>query len=334
MINEIAKNIAQDAIKHDRSFKVLGTGSYVPPRVVTNTELEGFLDTSNEWIVERTGVKERHICTTETAADLAYQAALRALENAGVAVEELDMILCSTVSGSYVSPSLSCMVQRMLDATCPTMDINAACSAFVFMLDTAAGYFARGKVKKMLVVGAEQMSRLLDWDDRGTCIIFGDGAGAVVLGEGDNFLASKLYTIGGMDVIKIPTHNGKSPFNERVQENPYVHMEGQATFKFAVNAMCQNIQEVMDLAGLSGRDIDYVVPHQANIRIIESAKKRLGIAPEKFCCNIEHYGNTSSASIPIMLDEKNQAGEFKEGDILALSAFGGGLCSAACILRW
>lgn len=330
MINEITKALAME----NRSFKVLGTGSYAPPRIVKNSELEGFLDTTDEWIIERTGVTERHICTTETAADLAYQAALKALENGHTKVEELDMILAATVSGSYISPSLSCMVQRMLGATCPAMDINAACSAFIFMLDTAAGYFARGRVRKMLVIGAEQMSRVLDWDDRGTCVIFGDGAGALLLGEGDNFLASKLYTKGGLDAIKIPTYAGKSPFDEKKEESPYVQMQGQATFKFAVNAMCQDIKEVMDIAGLSSEEVDYVVPHQANIRIIEAAKKRLDIAPEKFCVNIEHYGNTSSASIPIMLDEKNRAGEFKEGDMLALSAFGGGLSSAACILRW
>ena len=165
------------------SFTILGTGHYVPPRVVKNEELSQYVDTSDAWITQRVGIKERHVCTNETTTDLAYEAAMRALENSGTAPEELDMILCATVSGDYVTPSLACMVQNRIGAVCPAMDINAACSAFLFLLDTAAGFFARKRVKKMLLVGAERMSRIVDWEDRSTCVIFGDGAGAVVLGE-------------------------------------------------------------------------------------------------------------------------------------------------------
>lgn len=316
------------------SFKVLGTGSYVPPRVVTNDELSSFLDTSDEWIVQRVGVKQRHICTTETAVDLAYQAALKALENSNTKPEELDMIICATVSNEDISPSLACGVQKLLNASCPAMDINAACSAFIFMLETAAGFFALRKLKKVLVVGAERMSRILDWEDRGTCVIFGDGAGALVLGAGDNYIYSKLNTFGGDSVIKIPNPTGNSPFYKGPVNKPVVYMNGQETYKFAVNAMCKDLKEAILGSGLSEEDIDMVIPHQANVRIIEAAKKRLNIPADRFYVNIDKYGNTSAASIPIAIDELNRSGRLKENDNLALCAFGGGLSSAACILRW
>lgn len=316
------------------TFSVLGTGSYAPPRVVTNDELSTFLDTSDEWIAQRVGVRQRHVCTTETAADLAVEAAKRALENAGTKPEELDLIIAATVSGEDISPSVSCMVQNRLGAVCPAYDINAACSAFLYLLETAAGYFARGKVRKVLIVGAERMSRILDWEDRSTCVIFGDGAGAMVLGEGDNFLASKLYTKGGDDVIKIPNFIGKSPFYEREQLKPYVHMKGQETFKFAVGAMCRDVEEVIAQAGLTPADIAYVVPHQANIRIIDFAVRKLQMPAEKFFVNIDRYGNTSSASVPMAVDELNREGKLKRGDYLVLCAFGGGLSSAACVMKW
>lgn len=316
------------------SFAVLGTGSYVPPRVVTNDELSTFVDTSDEWIAQRVGVRQRHVCTTETAADLAAEAARRALDDAGITPGDLDLIIGATVSGDDVSPNLACMVQHDLGATCPAYDINAACSAFIFLLETAAGYFARGKVRRVLVVGAERLSRILDWEDRSTCVIFGDGAGAMVLGEGDNFLASRLYTRGGDDVIKIPQFIGKSPFYEREPIKPYIHMKGQETFKFAVGAMCGDVRKVMEEVGWSGEEVSWVVPHQANARIIEMAKKKLDIPAERFFVNIDRYGNTSAASIPLAVDELNRAGKLHRGDNLILCAFGGGLSSAACALKW
>ena len=184
------------------------------------------------------------------------------------------------------------------------------------------------------LVGAERMSRILDWEDRSTCVIFGDGAGAAVLGEGDNYLASKLYTRGGDDVIKIPQFIGKSPFFQGQQLSPYVHMKGQETFRFAVNAMCGDVKELLDQTSIPGEDIAWVVPHQANVRIIESAKRKLPIPEDRFFVNIDRYGNTSAASIPMALDELNRAGKLRRGDNLVLCAFGGGLASAACILRW
>lgn len=316
------------------SFKILGTGHCVPERVVTNDEMSTIVDTSDEWITQRVGVRERRICTTETAAELAYNAALKALDMSNTSPEELDMILCATVSADDASPSMACTVQNMLGATCPSMDLSAACSGFIYMLDTAAGFFARKRVKKMLVIGGERVSRILDWTDRNTCVIFGDGAGAAVLGEGNAYLSSKLFAKGGDSVIKIPNFGGMSPFYTNETQKPYVYMNGQETFKFAVNAMACDLAEVIRDAGLEQKDISWVIPHQANVRIIDAASKKLDIPLDRFGKNIEKYGNTSAASIPMLLDELNREGKFKDGDYLALCSFGGGLSSAACVIRW
>ena len=267
---------------------------------------------------------------------MAVKAAKKALENAGVSAEELDHIFVATLSGDHATPSTSCQVQKgigAVNAVC--MDINAACSAFDFLLETAAGFFARGKVKKVLVIGAERLSRLLDWNDRGTAVIFGDGAGAVVLEAGENYLDAVFDVKGGDDVIDIPQPVGMSPFYERGQEKkPYIHMAGQETFKFAVTAICRDCKEILERNGLTFDDIAYIVPHQANQRIIDFASTKLKVPKEKFYLNIHKYGNTSSASIPIALDELNRAGKLHRGDLLLLPAFGGGLASACCLVRW
>ena len=320
--------------QYSMSFSILGTGMYVPPHTVTNDGLSSLVDTNDEWIRRRVGIAERHIAVAETTADMASAAARNALDSAGIDAASLDMILCATVSADNVSPSLACMVQAQLGAVCPAYDINAACSAFLFLLETAAGYFARGRAKRILVVGAERMSRIVDWSDRGTCVIFGDGAGAAVLGEGDGYLDSVITVRGGEGVIKIPCHAGKSPFWEGACEEPYIQMNGQETFKYAVNAMCGDIHTLLDRNGLTADDIAWIVPHQANYRIIESAAKRSGIPQEKFYLNIERFGNTSSASIPMALDELNRTGKLVRGDKLILTAFGGGLANAACLLTW
>lgn len=316
------------------SFSILGTGMYVPPNIVTNDDISKLVDTNDEWIRQRVGVRERHISTNETAADMGAKAALAALENSGVKKEEIDLILTASVSGESISPSVSCMIQNILGLSCMTMDINAACSAFVFMLDTAAGFFARKKVKKVLVIGAERLSRIVDWEDRNTCVIFGDGAGALVLGEGDDYLESVFHVKGGDDVIDIPQPIGKSPFFELEQKKPYIHMRGQDTFKFAVKAICKDSQYVLKQHGMTFDDIKYIVPHQANQRIIDFASELLHVPKEKFYTNIDRMGNTSSASIPIALDELNRAGKLQKGDFLVLPAFGGGLASAACLIKW
>jgi len=316
------------------SFKIIGTGRCVPERIVTNDDLSVIMDTSDEWIRQRVGVARRHICTTETADELGAIAAERALEMSGMNACELDLIITATVSGEDVSPSVACMIQRRLGAKCMAFELNAACSSFLFLLETAAAYFAAG-YKKILVVGAERLSRIVDWTDRSTAVIFGDGAGAMVLEQGDGYLASTFCVEGSDEVIKIPNHAGNSPYavGDEMKISPYIHMKGQDTFKYAVNAMCRDIKAVTDKVGANFDDIKYIVPHQANARIIGFAASRLKLPLGKFYQNIERYGNVSSASIPIAFDEMVRNGQLESGDLVLLTAFGGGLASAACLVR-
>lgn len=317
------------------SFRILGTGSFAPEKIVTNDDLSTMVETSDEWITKRVGVKERHVCTTETNTDMGVAAAQAALENAGVRPEELDLIIGATISADTISPGLAGMVQNRIGATCPCFDMNVACPGFLFALDVADGFFARKRAKKVLVVSSERMSGMIDWTDRGTCVIFGDGAGAAVLGEGDNYLSSTLSTIGGEDVISIPTKWDNSPFYEKELGKNVVHMQGQETYKFAVTSMVRDVRLVMEQAGITGDQVKAVIPHQANYRIINEARRRLPeIAPEKFLMNIDRFGNTSSASEPILLDEANRQGLLQRGDYVVLTAFGGGLSTAACVIRW
>ncbi len=318
------------------SFTIIGTGSAYPSCVKTNDDLSKLVDTSDEWIKTRSGISRRHICTEETITDLSVKAALSALENAGISAQELDLIICTTVRGDYFTPSLACLVQMHINAKCPAFDVNGACTGFIYALDVALGYFARKKAKKILVISAETMSKMIDWTDRATCVLFGDGAGAVVLSEGDDLLSIKLTADGNDKMLLIPSVEGDCPYSlhKENKKNSYISMQGQEVFKFAVNAICADLKDVIEEANLTEEDIDYVLLHQANIRIIESAKNKLNISKEKYLVNIEEYGNTSSATIPILLDESNKNNLFKKGDILAFSAFGGGLTTGACIIRW
>lgn len=319
------------------SFKIIGTGSYLPPKTVTNQDLTAFLETNDEWIATRSGIRERRVVTDETTSELATKAAQAAMENAGASAEEIDMVLCASISSEYATPSIACLVQRNLGlpCTCRAMDLNAACTGWLYVMETAAAFFALGNIRKMIVIGAESMSRILNWNDRSTAVLFGDGAGAVVLEAGDNYIASCFETHGGDDVIYTPTKKGISPWYNREEPEALVHMNGQETYKFAVSNFPKRIRDVVAKAGLQESDIDWVLPHQANKRIIEGAARRLKAIPsDRFCINIEKYGNTSSATIPILLDEYNRAGSFKAGDLLCMVAFGGGLSSAACLIRW
>lgn len=317
------------------SFKIIGTGSFAPDNVVTNDMLSQLVETSDEWIVRRVGVKERRISVEETTADMAIEAAKRAVENAGIDPSELDLIITATVSSESACPTVAGFVQKAIGAVCPAFDMNSACSGFLFALETADAFMSKGIVKKALVIGAERISRLLDWTDRSTCVIFGDGAGAAVLeSEEGHYLSSKLSTEAGDDVIDIPSHIGSSPFFKAEGKAPFIMMQGQETFKFAVNCLTNDSLEVLEKAGISINDVKYFVPHQANVRILSFAAKKLGVDIEKFCMNLDRYGNTSSASIPMMLDELNREGKLSRGDIIVLSAFGGGLSSAACVLKW
>lgn len=318
-------------------FKVLGTGSYIPPKVVTNDDLSQMVETNDEWISKRVGIRERHVSVDETASQMGAKAALRALENSGVKAQELDLILVSTISGEYTNPGVSAMVQKYIGASCPAMDIGGtACTGFIYLVETAAAFLALGKARKILIIGAERLSAITDWTDRSTCIIFADGAGAMVVSdEADNLLACEVHTSGNDDIIRIPHVSGASPFYEgEVIKEPYIYMNGSETYKFAVTSMRENILDMMEQAKLKDEDIRWVVPHQANIRIINEAKRKLPIAPEKFCSNIERTGNTSSASVAILLDEINRAGKLQRGDKVILVAFGGGLCHGACAIEW
>ena len=303
---------------------------------MTNEDLSHMVETSDEWITKRVGVKQRHVCTTETATDMGVEAARRALENSGVKPEELDMIIAATISADTISPGLAGMVQnRLAPAVAPVLTSTWPARAFSMPWMWPTAFFARGRVKKVLVVSSERMSGLIDWADRSTCVIFGDGAGAAVLGEGDGYLSSVLTTKGGEDVISIPTKWDNSPFYENPLKKNVVNMQGQETYKFAVTSMVRDVRQVMEEAGITGEQVKAVIPHQANYRIINEARRRLPeIAPEKFLINIERYGNTSSASEPILLDEANRQGLLQRGDYVVLTAFGGGLSTAACVVRW
>ena len=316
------------------SFNIIGTGSAYPECSKTNEELSKFIETSDEWITTRTGIKSRHISTSESMLDFCTKAGALALQNASTEAEELDLIICATIRGDTITPSLACMVQKELGAHCPAFDLNAACTGFIYALDVALGYFARKKAKKILVIAAEAMSKLVDWKDRSTCVLFGDGAGAVVLAEGDGLLSIKITASGSKDFLKIDSTAGNCPFAEPSEHNPFLEMNGKEVYKFAVASMCGDLEEVIREAGLTQQNIDFVLPHQANSRIIETAKTKLDIPAEKYRTNIARFGNTSSASIPILLDELNRAGELEEGNTLALSAFGGGLTTGACVIQW
>ena len=305
-------------------FKILSTGSALPALSKTNDDLSTFLDTSDEWISQRTGIRQRSLCSDETLTDLLTVAAKQALERAGVEPQQLDLILCATIRGEYITPSQACVIQQKLGAGCPAMDISAACTGFVYALDVAAGYFARKKVKKMLVLAGDTMSRLVDWSDRGTCILFGDGAGAVVLTaeEQETKACEKIHS------------DGEKGVSLTCEKGTYLQMDGRAVFQFALSRVPEVIREVLAEADMAVEEIDAFILHQANSRIIDGVAKRLKAPKEKFPRNIEAYGNTCAASIPILLDEWNRSGRAQKGQRIVLSGFGAGLIWGAAYLEW
>lgn len=316
------------------SFSILGTGKAVPDYILTNDELATIVETNDEWIRTRTGIEERRICKDETITELCVKAAKETLDDAGITAEQLDLIICSTMRGENLTPSQGCMIQKEIGAKCPAFDLNAACSGFIYALDVADGYFVRKKVKYVLVVSMDNLSNITNWKDRSTCVLFGDGGAAAVLGEGDDLLAIHLTAAGNDKVLRIPHGENSSPFYEHKPEPALLQMMGNDVYKFAVTAMPEGIRTVVEEAGLQQSDVNWVIPHQANIRIINTAAAKLDIPRERFFCNINHYGNTSSGSVPIALHEASQAGLLKKGDIIALCAFGGGLTTGSCIIRW
>lgn len=318
------------------SFNIMGTGSCVPQKIVDNESLTKIVDTSDEWITTRTGIKERRVCDGETITSLAIQAAKSALENAGKNAQDLDLIICSTIEGEYITPSLACLVQKGIGASCPAFDLNAACSGFLYALEVAASFFDAGRAERILIVSAETMSRFTDWSDRATCVLFGDGAGAVLLEKGDGLLAIELHAMGGEEHLRIPAPTGNSPFvtGSKTARPSYLHMDGQEIYKFAVSNAGSNLESVVRKAGLAFKDIALFLLHQANYRIIDAIIRRLREPKEKFPITVNKYGNISSACIPIMLDEINRSGRLRRGDRLALCAFGAGLTTGACVIQW
>ena len=316
------------------SFRILGTGSALPARTVTNEELSAFLDTSDEWIRTRTGIQSRRLCTTESLDDLATEASRRALEAAGVEAGELDLVVCSTTTADHLMPGEACAVAERLGVSCPSFDVSAACAGFVFALDVADGWFARGRARRVLVVSAEKMSRVLDWEDRASCVLFGDGAAAAVLGEGDGLLGIRLETRPDVCTINIPGVAGTSPFDQGAKPASTFAMDGRRVFKFAVNAIVDGVRQLCEDARIEPTGIDHFVFHQANERILSAAVQRLGIDDARVARTLAETGNLSSACVPLALDRLVRSGDLVPGQLVALVGYGGGLDVGSCLVRW
>lgn len=320
---------------------ITGIGSYVPARVLTNADLERMVATSDEWIRERTGIRERRIAATgEACSDLAVQAGKRALTAAGLAATDLDMILVATCTGDYPLPATACLVQHQLGATkAAACDLSAACCGFVYALSIADAYIKTG-MRHVLVIGSEVMSAITDWTDRNTCVLFGDGAGAAVVSASDGergILSTHLRSDGTLcELIMVPGGGSRTPPSEKVlaERLQYITMKGNETFKVAVRTLEEIARSTLSANHLRVEDIDLYVPHQANIRILKAVMERLGLPIEKVMLNVERYGNTSAASIPIALDEAVREGRIKDGSLVMLGAFGAGLTWASAVIRW
>lgn len=318
--------------------KICGTGSYAPSKVWDNHDLSKMVDTNDEWIRERTGVVRRHIITEEdTTVSMAARAANAALENGNMKPEEIDLIIVSTISSNIILPCAACDVQKEIkavNATC--FDLNAACTGFVFAYNTAQAYIASGNYETVLIIGSESLSNLTDWSDRGTCILFGDGAGAVILKRSEGILYPVVSHSDGTKgkALTCDSLHGREREAQFVQSNTYMNMDGQDVFKFAVKKVPESIRKLLERADVRIEDIDWFILHQANKRIVEAVAKRLQTAIEKFPMNLEEYGNTSSASIPILMDEMNRKGMLKGGQKVVLAGFGAGLSWGASLLEW
>jgi 3-oxoacyl-[acyl-carrier-protein] synthase III len=320
---------------------IAGLGSYVPARVLTNADLERMVATSDEWIRERTGIRERRIAATgEACSDLAVQAGKRALTAAGLAATDLDMILVATCTGDYPLPATACLVQHQLGATkAAACDLSAACCGFVYALSVADAYIQTG-MRHVLVIGSEVMSAITDWTDRNTCVLFGDGAGAAVVSASDGergILSTHLRSDGTLcELIMVPGGGSRTPPSEKVIDErlQYIKMKGNETFKVAVRSLEEIARSTLAANHLRVEDIDLYVPHQANIRILKAVMERLSLPIEKVMLNVDRYGNTSAASIPIALDEAVREGRIKDGSLVMLGAFGAGLTWASAVIRW
>lgn len=320
---------------------ILGVGSYLPEKIISNFDLEKIMDTSDEWIRTRTGIKERRVADeNEATSDLATKAALNAIKDANLTPEDIDLIIVATITPDMIFPSTACLVQANIKATkAACFDLEAACSGFIYGMAVAKQFIETNTYKHVLVIGAEALSRILDYEDRSTAILFGDGAGAVVMGSVNEggVLSTNLGSDGnGKDYLNIPAGGSKNPASEETLKNRlhYVKMAGNDVFKFAVRIMQDASIKCVESANLDIQDIDYLIPHQANIRIIEASAKRLKLNMDKVYVNLDRYGNMSAASIPVALDEAYREGKIKKGDNIVLVGFGGGLTWGASVVRW
>ncbi|BCG59177.1 3-oxoacyl-ACP synthase III [Paenibacillus sp. URB8-2] len=331
-----------DNMKSLRPVGIIGTGKYVPEKILTNSDLEKIVETNDEWIVSRTGIRERHIAAPDQAtSDLAYEASLRALASAGMKPEDLDLIIVATITPDTTFPSTACILQDKLGAKgAAAFDLSAACSGFVYSLATAVGFIQNGMYNNALIIGADSLSRITDYTDRNTCVLFGDGAGAVIVGEVPEGRGFKSFDLGaegaGGPLLRLEGGGSRLPASVETVEGKkhFIYMNGREVFKFAVRVMGAATEKVLGKAGLTKEDIDLFVPHQANIRIIQSAMQRLDLPPEKCVINVDKYANTSAASIPLALVEAAEEGRIKEGDTVLMVGFGGGLTWGASILTW
>lgn len=317
--------------------RIIGTGSYLPPNIIDNKELEKLVNTTDEWIREKVGISERHIATDDTTSYMASEAALHAIDNAGIDVKEIDLILVATLSPERATPSMSCIVQSNIGATNATcFDLNAACSGFVYALQTADAYIKAGMAKTALVIGSETLSKLVDWKDRNTCILFADGAGAAVVTESDKgIISSVTHSDGSKGMsLKCKDRSTRNFLVKKEESKHYIQMIGGDILKFAVRKVPACIELLLEKGNCSKDEVKYFVIHQANMRIITSVAKRLEVDEERFPTNIAHCGNTSSASVPILLDEMNRNGMLEKGDKIVLCGFGGGLTWGAQLLEW
>ncbi len=323
--------------------RITGTGSCLPEKIRTNFDIEKMVDTTNDWIIARTGIEERRIAADgEFTSDLATRAAERALEMAGVSAAEIDMIVLGTITGDYPWPATACIVQENLGADkAYAYDISAACSGFVYALSCASDFIQAGRGKKVLVIGAETLSRIVDWTDRNTCVLFGDGAGAVVLEAAEDsesgVLSSHMHSDGSyLDLLYQPGFGTRvTPSVENITDHiPYLKMQGNEVFKVAVRSLTNVSLEALEANGLSASDVSLFIPHQANKRILEATAKRIKLNDDQVYINVHKYGNTSGATIPVAMDEANRAGLLKSGDVILLSAFGGGFTWGSTLIRW
>ena len=313
--------------------RIIGTGSYLPARVVTNEELSKTLDTSDAWIRERTGIRQRHIAdASQSTSDLALEAGRRALEAAGVKAADIDLIVVATSTPDFIFPSTACLLQAKLGVKgCAAFDVQAVCSGFVYGLATADNFIRAGTHKRALVVGAEVFSRILDWNDRGTCVLFGDGAGAVVLEAGDQpgVHASALHADGSMaGILSVPGNVSGG----KITGSPFLQMQGSQVFKVAVKVLDEVARETVAAAGMRLEDVDWLIPHQANLRILEATAKRLGLPRERLVVTVDKHANTSAASVPLALDEYVRAGRIKAGHRVMLQGVGGGFTWGASLV--